>query len=558
MDVPERQGPALPLSGVVLLLAIISAVIYQERPLKGSRPTSEFQEETAVYGIEDVPARLWQDPFAAVKRNPIRQDDTYQSEEISPCQFDKPIHRHTLSELQCQIQKERQAAATSVPPIVMAVMVFGGPYAESSEWRLRSRYAVVSALGRADYVPKDSEHIGFVDLLKDHHCSKTSMEDCPAAKLPRIIPYEWFHSVDKGKSSPLLVLWLDDNAFSETPLKKLITLRYLLQAEDNQKLHFKILGPAGSTNLLAMVKELENFLWPKTSVDTNHSPSPKNTVKSPAQPEHSEQLTDNSLKDAFEIYSSSATVSAGMANKPFSMLEVKEPLTHQFQRIGIEFYRTINNDWDLALELICELDRRGINAVCGPEENDCQAILNEQCKTGKKLDFTTSDNNKDTPGIHPDHIVLIAEWDTFYGRSLPKSFECAVKDWHSHLVTKTSLEKLPANKNCETQWIHRFSYLRGIDGQLSGKGDSKDAKTSQSSKKNNQTGKIAIDREKQIEQIERPVGRGQFDYLHRLSRQIHRLQEKLQQDNEEIKAIGVLGSDVYDKLLILQAPALSR
>ena len=49
-------------------------------------------------------------------------------------------------------------------------------------------------------------------------------------------------------------------------------------------------------------------------------------------------------------------------------------------------------------------------------------------------------------------------------------------------------------------------------------------------------------------------GRSQLDYLQRLVGQIQDLQWRLQGEKEgEIKAIGVMGTDVYDKLLVLRA-----
>jgi hypothetical protein len=84
--------------------------------------------------------------------------------------------------------------------------------------------------------------------------------------------------------------------------------------------------------------------------------------------------------------------------------------------------------------------------------------------------------------------------------------------------------------------LHRVTYLRGIDGQglgnsLNQKDKVVESKDSERADKNN---------------IERPVGPGQFDYLRRLA-------DSLERENKQIAAIGVVGSDVYDKLLILQA-----
>jgi len=57
-----------------------------------------------------------------------------------------------------------------------------------------------------------------------------------------------------------------------------------------------------------------------------------------------------------------------------------------------------------------------------------------------------------------------------------------------------------------------------------------------------------------VGELEAAEGMGQFDYLRRLADQVRERDSRLQQKGEgKIKAIGILGSDVYDKLLILQA-----
>ena len=56
--------------------------------------------------------------------------------------------------------------------------------------------------------------------------------------------------------------------------------------------------------------------------------------------------------------------------------------------------------------------------------------------------------------------------------------------------------------------------------------------------------------------LERPVGTGQFDYAQRLADRIERdMAASAEEDNNQnpVAAIGILGSDAYDALLILQA-----
>ena len=50
---------------------------------------------------------------------------------------------------------------------VLAVMIPGGSYAEYSEARLRTRQAVLEALGKELYVPENGEHIGYVKITRE-------------------------------------------------------------------------------------------------------------------------------------------------------------------------------------------------------------------------------------------------------------------------------------------------------------------------------------------------------------------------------------------------------
>jgi hypothetical protein len=157
---------------------------------------------------------------------------------------------------------------------------------------------------------------------------------------------------------------------------------------------------------------------------------------------------------------------------------------------GLKFHRTTTTDDAICEVLVKELERRGINLA--------------DTKT---------------------HVALISEWDTFYGRAFPLSFA----------EKATGKEGYPPN-------IHPFHYLRGIDGMLPGAG------TGETSSKRSQT------EEKKRGPDEPTEGLDQADYLRRLAQQLKGSHEALRSHGHEgIKAVGVLGSDVYDKLLLLKA-----
>ncbi len=138
-------------------------------------------------------------------------------------------------------------------------MVNGGPYANDTESRIRYRVAVLSALQISGYIPEDSEHINFLRI------QTTSKPSAGLLQLSNIIPYEWLkiksdqqewlEKKSDRRPGRVLLLWLNDDSFEPDPLAKLNTLiKFLQSAGKNIILPYKVIGPAGSNKLDAMVE----------------------------------------------------------------------------------------------------------------------------------------------------------------------------------------------------------------------------------------------------------------------------------------------------------------
>ena len=181
-------------------------------------------------------------------------------------------------------------------------------------------------------------------------------------------------------------------------------------------------------------------------------------------------------------------------------------------RFGVLFSRNIHLDNEVVKSLLEELDRRGVNLAKG--------------------------NN-------PEPMVLIGEWDTLYSRSLMVSF--AVE--YSHIMSG----KNSANSDSWPEDVYFFSYMRGIDGKRPGSNSTaEDGSSGSKSKDDNEFLETSTLSGKSSARA--PVGESQYDYLRRLAARIQELDaDKRRKGEKGVRAIGILGSDVYDKLLILRA-----
>lgn len=169
----------------------------------------------------------------------------------------------------------------------------------------------------------------------------------------------------------------------------------------------------------------------------------------------------------------------------------------QFEAKGIEFMNVLATDDALCKELVKELELRGVK----PRRSN-----------------------------EGDLVVLLSDWDRAYGRSLPELFR---QEFYATALSEEDRRGVDNN-------LVVFNYLRGVDsepnpaGKTSGKGK---AKSKSDSDDASSTG------------IEQPEGGGQLDYVRRLGTELRALEARR---GTRVGAIGVLGSDVYDKLLLLQ------
>jgi hypothetical protein len=542
---PKDSGLGLATNGLVLLIvAATTGTLFfrSELPLQGSRPPTEVSAIHDESAHNSVDARLWQDPFAAVSKQlaAARSSAGEQTRPISGTESVPHSGREQPQSHDCSpLWKVR------TKPLVVGVTVPGGPYAEAAESRQRYRYAVLAALDVEHYVPEDGEHIHY--FLPDSASTSGASNKQNGASLPEFVPCERFIPADAGAGKPkILVLWLDEDAVTRgnAPIASLLALvdelnlppeepppevQSAIRAQPAASLakpaslatdgsgatekpsaksdiDISIIGPSNSTMLGAMIDELTNANHPANSDDRCRR------IRNPQAPcpleffDYGATLSDAAVREKLQA------VPVGGEDAVASYLESK----------GVRFHRMIASDDVVADAIARELLRRN---VC-PTAAD-----------GSKV-------HADCVGANtaPGRVAIVSEWDTSYGQSLPETMGRAFCSYCSSEAAQSLVE--------------RFSYLRGLDGQLPDEGASSNSRPANRPERDQGNSKKKEDDTSSdtAKRLDRPVGQGQFDYLRRLADRMKQRDRELERSgNGHIMAIGVLGSDVYDKLLVLRA-----
>jgi hypothetical protein len=545
----RRTSSSLPAIG---LLLIIAGVFYVSRSrLESSRPEMPSGLGYAVPEKDRIEARLWQDPFKVAldhKKTAHSSGTNETGKDAGTCLSPHCVNQ--ISERTSNILRER-TDVLNVPTVqVLLTIVRDGDFAEDHERRLRNRYAMLSALHLSGFTPEDSEHIQYFELAwteKDelakniqnkrvrriHELSEDGSE-------PLIVPFEWLRrerpypraGEEMSAKDPceyVVVAWLPESAFSHRPLTRLAQVIDAIDRANHSNVRIDVIGPSYSETLRAMIDEIEdvNELGRRDrNGQENSRPMVQFNEEGLVWDSHFVDVKPT-LKD-LTIFSPWSTASPALLVRHWpkqtrgenSPLRLYEVIPNEFKKIGIKFVRTIGSDDLLAMHLIQELDRRGLDLV------DDKA-----------------------------HIELISEWDTFYGRAFPLTFATMMEslergdrrtrqlDWIRYASTLHDKMAVPEPDFPENVCIHR--YIRGVDGRLP---QTEQAKEKESGKPDESTSKWAYS-----ENLELPLGRGQLDYVRRLARKIDDEPQRRWRVLKKPTAIGVVGSDVYDKLILLHA-----
>ncbi|HKP02170.1 MAG TPA: hypothetical protein VJU77_02315 [Chthoniobacterales bacterium] len=318
------------------------------------------------------------------------------------------------------------------------------------------------------------------------------LDDAPEGRSADLVPYEWFQRAS------------ENSGLSKADGPNRVLILWVRDDLPGAK-------PLQTLRVLANALRWDTAAHRVAVIGPGTSTSLTKLFEEDAEP----GTANNAGLNGIALYAALPTAAAEVLTPGQEGKNAAEPVL----KSGPRLYRTINTDDEVARSIIEELARRRV---------DLRDNLNVDLKKNWRA---------------LKHVAVISELDTVYGRSLPLTLRTEIQRDHPVQPATEAIEAKSdfSSGDDRKEWFHVFTYLRGIDGRLPAEGGSEKSKA-------------PAEKEQGTAPREATEGEDQSDYLRRLATQLAAEHQKLKrQGSQGFKAVGILGSDVYDKLMILRA-----
>ena len=520
--IPETENASSwpPVVAVAVAAVAVGGVWYLDPPLESQRPSNPSTGLEASRQPRFPLAQLWQDPLHVVYEHWRTIRDNRQQRESVPFVTAASIDPPGSNLNEADEDDQRVLRLVVMPP--------ADPYSNGREQRRRQRHAVVSALTGKEFVPSDGTRLRYFRAPRFHDppaaASATAATD--SFDDPMLVGYETYKP-DKvpvwGRWASVQVFWLNTEDFRRYPLHKISALVAALDHPDSgnetndSDQTTVVLGPPSSDLLREMFEEpkempqvVRGFL---KDIARTEAPSrlrslhvERSTVD---RAFNSLEASAKTARRALRVFSHQATIPVGWLVCQSAQSAPDCPaMTRNFnhQKLDVaSFYSSIADDGQVLGAVLRELVHRG---AC-------------------------------TPARKRPTVAIVSEQDTLYGRLLGD-------------VAAHAARQVGSRNECEIQ-IAQYGYLRGVDGEMPPPDEEDRGRSGTRRDDPAQDRADATGSERAVPSFpggafEQPFGVARLDYVRRLS-------ERLREGSDATPpvAIGVLGNDLYDKLLVLQA-----
>ncbi|MDC8774341.1 hypothetical protein [Roseateles albus] len=177
----DSKGGGIPWTSVAVLVAFVGSTQLVPHAFEQLRPAEKERAQSSLSAEMEVDARLWEDPFAALRRHEQeraeRCERVVKTSGIAACRSSwEGVRRPEV----LRDRLDRDGDKDVSESLVVLALVPGNPFVGAEEGRRRTRYAVLAGLQAQGYVPDNAERIGLLEFDVQRLTS-----DCEAARAAR-------------------------------------------------------------------------------------------------------------------------------------------------------------------------------------------------------------------------------------------------------------------------------------------------------------------------------------------------------------------------------------
>jgi hypothetical protein len=176
----DSKGGGIPWTSVAVLVAFVGSTQLVPHAFEQLRPAEKERAQSSLSAEMEVDARLWEDPFAALRRYELeraeRCERLVKTSGLAACRSWEGARRPEV----LRDRLDRDGDKDVSESLVVLALVPGNPFVGAEEGRRRTRYAVLAGLQAQGYVPDNAERIGLLEFDVQRLTS-----DCEAARAAR-------------------------------------------------------------------------------------------------------------------------------------------------------------------------------------------------------------------------------------------------------------------------------------------------------------------------------------------------------------------------------------
>ncbi|MFG6487915.1 hypothetical protein ACG04R_14620 [Roseateles sp. BYS78W] len=505
-----------PWASAAVLVAFVASTQLVPHAFEPLRPPEKPRALVPLDPELEVNARLWEDPFAALRRYESERADRCErfrkqaSKEVDVDCLDRVAEARDPRNMLAKLDRDHDQRLDDT--LIVLGLLPGADFVGAEEARRRVRYAALAGLLAMDYVPDNAERLSLLefDLLTPPPATAASAPSPVAAaassparaRAPFVMPYELLSQRSGPRDTPgrgsgryaqVAVLWVDENSLPNRKLDALARMTQQLvgvhargvasfKFKDGGQPSLAVIGPSSTDALRMALADLrcaaDRSTAASAAAERCAAPGAQGRLALDADVQEGYRLLSHA-----EFYNSASTAPNRMLAE-LNKQDLDAFVTEQFSRItgenrSVVLQRTVGNDGDLIRKLDAEIRLR----------------LSAECRR---------------------RVVVVAERDSLYAQSLVAELK--------HRLGQGGQDRLQ---------LEVVYFFRGLDGVTS----SETAATATASKA--------------TQTLEWPESRDQLDYLRRLGAELKRSESN--PELPPIGAIGIFANDVHDKLLVLQA-----